>query len=254
MSLGMSALDGAVSSMSRSFSLAQASMSTSLERISSGMRFQKASDALADYATLTTYEVAQTGYESIRTDLREGVANMQAALDAANIIMDDLKEAKQLWEAGSTDAAEQVIAGMAQNLAAVNPDGIALISGDFGTIDLDPGTGTANLTMDLSAITVTAPGTMASGAEATLAAVDNSITGMTEYIGKLSGKLYEVESAERMADVTVQNANSLISAITEIDEAAEMANVVDQQIRQQAAISMLSQANMARGALSALYT
>jgi len=244
MAFGTNALDSATTSMSRSFALAQSQMALSLERIASGKRFTKASQDLSGYASLITYETDQLTYERRKTDLTEAKANVNTMLDAANIMMDDLKAAKTLYADGQDTAADEIIAGIADQLTATGTDGIELVGGNWGTVTT---MGTSGIDLDLSVETV------ATGTEANESAVDTSITNMTAYIGKLTGLLAQVESQERLAQTAVDNTEALASALTEIDEAAEMANVVDMDIRQQAAVAMVSQANIARGNLALLY-
>ncbi|MBD3391661.1 MAG: flagellin, partial [Chitinivibrionales bacterium] len=54
-------------------------------------------------------------------------------------------------------------------------------------------------------------------------------------------------------DSTIQTYEAAQSAVEDIDEAEEMARYTEQDIRGQAAIAMMAQANVSRRAILALY-
>ena len=259
MSLGTSSLDAALSSMSRYYNSSQDSMSQSLARIASGKRFTKASEDFAGYSKKVDLDINYEKFGRIGGNMSELGATLDQAIDASNSVMDDLKNMKSAWSqsesytAGSEEqlAAADLAAGyqdsIKEALKITSSDGKTLIDGTSATWAQVTMTGDSTLTVDLSGETV------ATGTEATAAATQTSIDNMTSYIGKLESYKATVGSQENMANTMKENTKAVESAITSIDDAKEMANYVDQDIRSQATISMMAQANLSRRNISLLY-
>ncbi|MDG5813796.1 flagellin [Chitinispirillales bacterium ANBcel5] len=252
MSLGMDRLNGATRSMTQAFTSAQDSMATSLRRISTGKRFERASEDLVSYTRLVSIDADRSRFQAAKADLTEARINVSTAIGMADNIMDDLREAKELFANGQDNAASQIMDGIADKITAEIGENVWYRT-DWGSVKTVAGEGGVSLDFtefgkvgedDKLANLATA----ASEAE-----VDEAIEGMQAYIGSLQGLEFQLSSQERMADVAIDNTTAMSSTLTKIDEAAEMANVIDQDIRQQAAMSMMAQANMSRRSVTMLY-
>ena len=260
MSLDMNSLNRATASMTRSFAVAGDQMSRSLERISSGKRFTRASDDFSGFQKVLNLSLDQTKFERQKVGLSELGAELQEAIDASDSVMEDLVNMKAAWAdaeaaAGGSpeeDAAKDLAAGyqasIIEALKTKTSSDKKLIDGTSASWGTATMAGGSTLTVDLSGETVT------TGAEATAAATQTSIDNMVSYIGKLKEYQATADSQTNLTDVMINSSKLVSSTITEIDEAEEMANYIDADIRQQAAISMMSQANLSRRNISGLYS
>ena len=260
MGFNTNSLNRATASISRSFAVAGDQMAKSLERVSSGKRINRASDDYAGFQKIVNLSLDQTKYEGRKVGLSTLGAELQEVVDAADSVMEDLVKMKAAWVdaesygAGTPEkaAAEDLAAGyqasIAEALKATTSSGKKLIDGtsaSWGTATMAGGT---TLTIDLSGETV------ATGTEANSTAAQTSIDNMVSYIGKVTEYKATADSQANLTGVMIENSKSVASAINAIDEAEEMANYVDADIRQQASVSMLSQANMSRRNISNLYS
>ena len=57
----------------------------------------------------------------------------------------------------------------------------------------------------------------------------------------------------KLNDTIISSKEAVKSLITDIDEAAETSRMIDESVRQQAAVSMIAQANMSRQSVLKLY-
>jgi flagellin-like hook-associated protein FlgL len=57
----------------------------------------------------------------------------------------------------------------------------------------------------------------------------------------------------KLNDTVVSGKQATVSALVNVDELAEMAKVTNLQVRQQATVSMMSQANVSNAALARLF-
>ncbi len=254
MSFGLGSLDKATSLMSEAFANAQNSMSKSLSKISSGKRFTNASDDLSSYVKATNLDITASSYDSKLLNIKQAHADVNAMISTANNVMDQLKEAKKLFSEGQSDSAKQIIAGIKTQMNANVGSEVGTVLGGTGYADVVAVGG--NIVVDQSTTSFASlknGGVNDLGAATDVTTVQNSITDMQTYIGNITGIEKQISSQEKLAIIMKDNAVALSSSLTEIDEAKELANITDQGIRQNAAVSMMAQANSARSAISYLY-
>lgn len=257
MSIALQPLSLATSVMQRTFTAANAEMGSALERLSSGKRFSYASEDLTSFIKVTDLDIDQADYSRRNIGLKQASAELGMALGAANNIMDDLKEMKKAWAeseaavAGSSaqlaaqEKAEALGASIVEALALAYDGNTLIQSGAYRDVEMAAG-GTLSLDFTIG-------GTMVAGTEADTTAAQDAIDGLAEWIGIVGGLKAQVDSQQKMAETMLSNSQALSSAITSIDEAAETARYVDASVRQQASLSMMSQANMARQSILLLY-
>lgn len=237
-------------------------LANTLTKIASGKKFQNAAEDLTGFLRSQNLKVDIDGYEQVKQDLTSFKSYTAAAVQASSSIYEALTEMKELAQKYSTGSADQQAEYTAEwnslktqvtkTIEATVVDGdVVTAEGSIKIVDLDPD-GTKQLDMDFSAI-----------ADVSLLDVDDDITaalGLNDQIDNMLTYMSEAKSFDAIANqqlnltnTIINSKNAVMSLITDIDEADEMNNALDQSIRQQAAMSMLSQANMSRQAVMKLY-
>jgi flagellin len=256
-------MDSATRVMASEFAAAQKSMGSALERVASGQRFTRASQDLSGFVQLTNAEVDIAKYDRLSNSLGEYSSKVKMTLDAADSVLEDLKTVKnlaaQMTEESDANAKTALAAeikghlgSIVENLAMTNSDGETVLGASITGVKMVGGN-TLTVTYTSGAAALPTLNTAAATTGLGTATVQTNIDNMVLYVGNVKNAMSQIESQKNMADTMLSNAEALSSSITAIDEAKEMANVVDSNIRQQAAMSMLSQANMSRQNVALLY-
>jgi len=235
--------------MQKSFVSSTAAMGQALERLSTGKRFSYASEDLTGFVQVTTAEISETNYSRINNGLKTAGAALGGILATANDVMDDLKEMQKAWAESETLTA----GSSAQLAAAAKATAIGASIAETIATNVFDGTGSVEMVNGTALSFAPGSGSAPTGAEATAADTATAITDFAEYIGGVGSIKAQVDSQQRIAATMMANADALQSAITSIDEAAESAAYMDNSVRQQASLAMMSQANMARQSVLLLY-
>jgi flagellin len=252
----------------RSLSSTYATLSTSVQRLSSGLRVNSAADDAAGLAN-----------QGVR-NANDAMSMIQTADGALSVIDEKLTRMKELAEQAATgtyttaqrlimDSEYQAMASEITRIAlATDFNGVKLLNGSLsgtaidGTEQMKIHFGTGNSSAEdyyyvkigeatASALGVGhAAGTGAgstistqSAAQVALEALDSAITtkdNIRANIGALSNRL-----ANTVSNLSIQaeNLQSAESRISDVDVATEMTNFTTNQIKVQAAVAMLAQAN-----------
>ncbi|KMQ51217.1 Flagellin protein FlaA [Chitinispirillum alkaliphilum] len=249
MSFNVGSLNRATTVMSRSFTTAGNDMSRALERISSGSRINRASDDFSGFASVVNLSNEAKSFQNRAVQLREQGAIVEQSLDVANQVLSDLYSMQTALADGDTQQAAAIGVAIEEALKLQAHDNTNLLSNTLATdLGIRGATGDA-LGVSISAIT----GLAAIDGDSDAAAVTAAIGEAQVFVKELQGLQSAVQSHTALAEVMASNSEAVSSAITSIDEAAEMAKYVEADIRQQAAVSMFSQANMSRRNISMLY-
>ena len=248
----------------------QQQLATTLTRLASGKKFQNASEDLVGYLRSQNMQSDISAYDQVRENLTNFKASTAAAVQAGSSIYENLKEMEDLATQYATEKAKGVAADadlMAQYEAEFNSlqtqatttlantyvDGVLLTDpdeADAAIVSLGPDGGSLTLTFSAAADLSTA--------------IDiddaDAVTDTQTQVTAAMTYMYEAKSYDSIADQQIKLTDTIInskkavmSLITDIDEAEEMNNALDQSIRQQAAMSMLAQANMSKEAVMKLY-
>ncbi len=242
----------------------------SVERLSSGLRINKASD---DAAGLSISEKlkAQTRsiYQAVR-NANEGVNLLQVADGALREIGNILQRMRELAEEAangslgqsernSLDTEYQQLKSEIDRIASVTEyNGQKLINGAISTSGLDFQIGFQNTSNDRVTITLNSAGasalqlnesgaisiTAASEAQSALTMIDSAISIVASQRGTVGAKQSRLSSAISNLDTTAENYESAVSNITDADFAYETSVFTKNQIIAQAAVSVLAQANV----------
>ena len=258
MAMSLNTLNSATRTMTNTFNSAESIMSRSLERISSGKRVNRASDDFSAFQKVLNLSIDKKTYERRGNDMTELSSVINQAIDTSNAVIEDLTNMKAAWSDAEafTDGTPEDLAAkdLAAGYQATITEALKMTSTDGKTLIDNSATWATTTMAGGSTLTIALDGeTLATGSEATAAATQTSIDNMVSYVGKLQEYQATLDSQSRLSDIMVSNSDAVSSAINSVDEAEEMANYVDADIRQQAAVSMVSQANMSRRNISLLY-
>lgn len=241
-------------------------LSESLGRIASGKRIQKPSDDFAGYIRSRALLNDVSGFQIVKQDLQKGKGYADYAVEAGTALMEKLERLKELsvlWTA--SDATEQalieaegvVIRGEITDLIANSQYDSTLVfqDGTLLDIELDPdgASGSLDITfveatdytsaVEIAALVVNDGGTTA----------DAAIAKVTSYLTKASGYSEDIQRHMDLTDIVINSKEAAASLITDIDEVKEMALATDLQIRQQASVAMMAQANISQQGILQLY-
>jgi flagellin-like hook-associated protein FlgL len=241
-------------------------LSESLGRIASGKRIQKPSDDFAGYIKSRSLLNEVSAYTIVKQDLLKAKGYADYAMEAGTAMMGKLERVKELavLYASTSDPDEQALY-VAENLA-IRDEITALVADSFidnnaafqvGSlidVELDPvGVGgTFNVAFvatdyptaaEILLLVVTDGGTTA----------DAAIGKVTSYLTKASGYSEDIQRHMDLTDIVINSKEAAASLITDIDEVKEMATATDLQIRQQASIAMIAQANISQQGILQLY-
>jgi flagellin len=251
----------------RNLNTTQLQLSKSMERLSSGLRINRAGD---DAAGLAISQNMQANIRSMNQAVRnanDGISLVQTAEGALNETSNILLRMREL----ATQAANGVLSqsqrdniqvefgNLQQEIdrisAVTDFNGKKLLNGDLSAgTSLQVGTGTtANDTVsvtvgkaDTATLSVGSSAAAVStqaAAQASLTAIDSAIQLVSTARGNLGAVQNRLQSTINNLQVAVENTSAANSRIVDVDVAAETANMTKAQILAQAGVSVLSQAN-----------
>ncbi len=262
----------------RNLSITQGQMSKSLEKLSSGLRINRAAD---DAAGLSVSEGLRSQIGGLKVAVRnaqDGVSVAQTAEGALNettSILQRMRDlAVQAANGGSQDTNAKAAANTEFGQLNSELDRIAnttsfgsqkLLDGSYnGTfqvgannstddrINLDLSSGGAALASSgITGLDSTGLGlnssdlTSTTNAQAAIDALDTAITGVSTVRGNIGAVQNRFEHTINNLNVAVENVTASESRIRDTDMASEMVNFTRSQILSQAGTAMLAQANQA---------
>jgi flagellin len=251
----------------RNLSTTQLSLSKSMERLSSGLRINRAGD---DAAGLAISQNMQANIRSMNQAVRnanDGISMVQTAEGALNETSNILLRMREL----GTQAANGTLTQPQRDNIQVEfknlqdeIDRISKVTNFNGTTLLDgslsAGTnlqiGSGNTSNDKLLVKVTDAGAATlsvdaasaavstqAAAQASLDKIDAAISSVSTARGGLGAIQNRLQSTINNLQVAVENTSAANSRIVDVDVAAETANMTRSQILTQAGVSVLSQAN-----------
>jgi len=254
----------------RALNGSQLSMQTSVERLSSGLRINRAKDDAAGLAISERITAQIRGMNQAMRNANDGISMLQTAEGAMDEISNALQRMRELavqaatGTVNDTDKASlndeyQALGEEINRIVAATTFNETPLLSNTTPINLqvgyqsDPPTNQVQISFaDLSALTSvsdldSAGGTdnisTEAGALAALDAIDadiDTVSGARADVGALQNRL---ESTIRNLANIVENQSAARSRIRDADFAAETANLTRTQILQQAGTAMLAQAN-----------
>jgi len=267
----MSSLNG-LNNLSRTTS----KLSSTMSRLSSGLRINHAGDDAAGLAVAENLDAAKRSLGVAARNANDGVSLSQVAEGATGEVTNIVKRMRELAVQSSSDTlanAERAyiqdeytaLAGEVDRISAVTEfNGVALTNGTNASVDVQVGVdNTANdrITVTLGDVrtatlgidTVTLNLSTAAGARTSLAAFDTAITTLNGYRSDYGAGQNRLETAVNNLTTYTENITASESRIRDADFASEAAAMSKYQIMQQAGIAILGQANnMNQGATQLL--
>ena len=249
----------------RNLTTSQASLSTSLQRLSSGLRINSAKDDAAGLAISEGLRSQVGGLKVAVRNAQDGVSVVQTAegaLTETHSILQRMRDlAVQAANDGSLDTNAKAAADSEYQQLALELDdissktafnGVKLLDGTFSK-DFQVGANASDtLTVDLStsldsATLLGSVGDLTSAANATTAigAVDTAIQTVSTSRASLGAQQNRLEHKINNLNVAVENLSASESRIRDTDMALEMVSFTRAQILSQAGTAMLAQANQA---------
>ncbi|MCC3292304.1 flagellin [Arthrobacter sp. zg-Y1110] len=265
----------------RNLNLNQTNQAKSVERLSSGMRINRAADDAAGLAISEGLKNQVSGLTQAGRNAQDGISLIQTAEGALTEVHNILNRMRDLTVQAANDTnntesrgaikseVDELKSELDRISTSTNFNGIQLLGPNAdatktqsATLKIQVGAG-ADETIDITqadvagTLTTLALGlgdldTQASAATATTA-LDVAIAATSDQRADLGAQQNRLESASRSIAVSVENLSSANSRIRDTDMAAEMGNFTKSQILSQAATAMLAQANqMNSGVMSLL--
>ena len=250
----------------RNLSSTQGAMNTSLERLSSGLRINRAADDAAGLAISEKLRAQTNGLNQATTNAQDAISLVQTAEGALNeqhAILQRMRTlAVQSANDTNTDAdrasiqkeVDQLVTELdrissstqfnGQNLldgtggtAGVFTFQVGANSGQTATVDLSASLDSASLGVDAVSLATSA------GATAALTSLDAAIKTVSDTRADLGAVQNRLQHTINSLSVAAENSAAAESRIRDTDMAKEMSAFTRSQILSQAGVSMLAQAN-----------
>lgn len=249
----------------RALNRSQMSMQTSLERLSSGLRINRAKDDAAGLAIAERITSQVRGLDMAIRNANDGVSMLQTAEGALEEVTNALHRMRELsvqaangtYNSSDRSSLNDEFTALAAEITRIAQvtefnNSNLLNSGTAITFQVGWEAGSANqinvslgLITALSGISGTLAGSIArpSGALSMLSAVSVAVDKVTELRADFGALQNRLESSVRNMENVIENQSSARSRIQDADFARETANLTRTQILQQAGTAMLAQAN-----------
>jgi flagellin len=248
----------------RNMSTSQSSLSTSMQRLSSGLRVNSAKDDAAGLAIAERMNAQVRGMNVAARNANDAISLAQTAEGAIGKLTDMAQRMRELavQSANGTNTAadrtsldaeyQQLAAEITRTIATTTFNGLAILAGDAGALDFQVG---ANSGQTVSVTTTDLSGnadvTAVTGGDVTTAATaGTAITNLDTMLNTLNSERATYGAAQNrfeavisVLQVAAENQSAARGRIMDADFAAETANLSRAQILQQAGNAMVAQAN-----------
>jgi flagellin len=276
-----------ISSMTTQGSLfsANRAVGKSLERLSTGLRINRASDDAAGLSISENLRAQVKGTGQAKKNALDGISLLNIAEGAANEVSSIMQRMRELSIQSSTDTLtdteraftnqefKQLSSEIDRISEVTNFNGQKLLSGDtaasrFGSgstgstlwIDANDQYGTDSLTITIDTLSTDSNGGLSiadnsidtqSNSRASITALDGAIASVNEMRSDMGAWTNRLESTINNLTVSNTNQQAAESQIRDVDFAHESSIFTKNQILSQSATAMLSQANQtSQGVLS----
>ncbi len=260
-----------ISSLNAQRNLANNTMSLnrSLERLSSGLQINHASDNAAGLQISQNLQAQVNGVNQAVSNAQDGNNLLSVAEGTLSVVQDNLQRIRELTVQAANDVngtsqrtaikqeIDSRIADINRMTKATQFNGINILQSIKGSFNIQVGangaasTNSINIASALGSATATGLGLKAttnmvaanSNARAFLANVDTAISAVSTRRATIGSYQNRLQSAISNLQITSQNFAASESQIRDVNVASETANLTRSQILQQASVSILAQAN-----------
>lgn len=242
----------------RNLSTSALSLTTSMQRLSSGLRVNSAKDDAAGLAIATRMDSQTRGMNVAIRNSNDAISLAQTAEGALGAVTNNLQRMRELavQAANGTngpndllalDAEFQLLSGEnARVIAATKFNGLTILDGVNSPYSFQVGPdATDNITVTVGATALTAGLSLTSNANATAAmtGIDNDLTAVNDTRSQWGAQQNRFEQVIANLRVAAENSAASRGRIMDADYAQETANLSRAQILQQAGTAMVAQAN-----------
>lgn len=253
----------------RNLSSSTNALDRALERMSTGLKINKAADDAAGMFVANNLETQIRGSKVAQSNVATGINVLQSVEGNLDVINDNLLRIRDLCVQGANgvyDAASYTamkneidarLAEITRISSSADFNGKKLLDGSIATalvLQVGPNSGTNNqisvsqdvfADADATALVGSATATFASAANATtlLGNVDDALEDIATRKATIGAIQNRLTSAQDSLVTTIENATAAKSTIMDADIAEESANYTKAQILQQTSATLLVQAN-----------
>jgi flagellin len=254
-------------------------MAGSLLRLTSGKKVLNPSDDIGNYIRGKDFQLKTENYKVIKEDLQEWQGTLSVAEDSADSIYDMLVRLKELAnmakqtadvdkKAAYNDEFQQIVDDIENTRDNTTYNGYTILNttGSLATVRLDDSSSPNELDITLNKV-ITDANLTAGGANAlqeddisdggdaddALTDIELALGDVETFLSTVGSKKIAVESHLNITNSVMENAESARANLMDINEAEEMMSFTKHNIRQQAAMAMIAQANMSRSSVLTLY-
>ena len=241
----------------RHLSATSDAVSKSMERLSSGLRINKAADDAAGLGISEKMRSQIRGLAQAQRNIQDGVSMVQTAegnLDEVHSILQRIRELAVQYRNGSLSTAgknaiqsevDQLSAEITRIGNAAVFNGVSLLSAST-TVTFQVGANdNETISISFSSLATAVGSAYSNMATASLAAIDAAVDAVTQMRSGLGAVQNRLDHALSVTGIYQENLTSAESRIRDVDMAEEMVNLTKNQILQQAGTAMLAQANQA---------
>jgi flagellin len=234
-----------------------AQVSKSMERLSSGLRINRAADDAAGLAISELMRGQIRGLQQASRNIEDGVSFVQTAegsLDEVHAMLQRVRELAVQYQNGTLSASshtaiqsevDQLSAEIERIGKSAKFNGVTLLDSQNGSVTFQIG---ANDGEQISVALISLGAVLGSYSDlstATLGAIDKAIDAVSSARAGFGAVQNRLEHSLNVASNSVANLTAAESRIRDVDMADEMVKLTKAQILQQAGTAMLSQANQA---------
>jgi flagellin len=232
-------------------------VSKSMERLSSGLRINKAADDAAGLGISEKMRSQIRGLAQAQRNIQDGVSMVQTAegnLDEVHSILQRVRELAVQYKNGSLSTAgkgaiqsevDQLSAEITRIGNAAVFNGVSLLSAATSVTFQVGANDNETISISFSSLATAVGSAYSNMATASLAAIDTAVDAVTAMRSGLGAVQNRLDHALSVTGIYQENLTSAESRIRDVDMAEEMVNLTKNQILQQAGTAMLAQANQA---------
>ena len=241
----------------RHLSATSDAISQSMERLSSGLRINKAADDAAGLGISEKMRSQIRGLAQAQRNIQDGVSMVQTAegnLDEVHSILQRIRELAVEYRNGSLSTAgkgaiqsevDQLSAEITRIGNAAVFNGVSLLSGTTSVTFQVGANDNETIAISFSNLATAVGNAYSNMATASLAAIDAAVDAVSAMRSGLGAVQNRLEHALSVTGIYQENLTSAESRIRDVDMAEEMVTLTKNQILQQAGTAMLAQANQA---------
>ena len=241
----------------RHLSATSDAISKSMERLSSGLRINKAADDAAGLGISEKMRSQIRGLAQAQRNIQDGVSMVQTAegnLDEVHSILQRIRELAVEYRNGSLSTAgkgaiqsevDQLSAEITRIGNAAVFNGVSLLSGTTSVTFQVGANDNETIAISFSSLATAVGSAYSDLATASLAAIDTAVDAVTAMRSGFGAVQNRLEHALSVTGIYQENLTSAESRIRDVDMAEEMVTLTKNQILQQAGTAMLAQANQA---------